>query len=94
MKKILLLVAFISTLILTSCSSDGGSEPTTVTINSDFTSRYVNEVITFTATDGGGNNVTADAVFHVNNTAITGNTYTSSTVGSFTVKATFDGATS
>ncbi len=94
MKKILLLVAFISTLILTSCSSDGGSEPTTVTINSDFTSRYVNEVITFTATDGGGNNVTANAVFHVNNTAITGNTYTSPTVGSFTVKATFDGATS
>ena len=94
MKKILLLVAFISTLILTSCSSDGGSEPTTVTINSDFTSRYVNEVITFTATDGGGNNVTANAVFHVNNTAITGNTYTSATVGSFTVKATYNGATS
>lgn len=94
MKKILLLVAFISTLILTSCSSDGGSEPTTVTINSDFTSRYVNEVITFTATDGGGNNVTANAVFHVNNTAITGNTYTSPTVGSFTVKATYNGATS
>ena len=94
MKKILLLVAFISTLILTSCSSDGGSEPTTVTINSDFISRYVNEVITFTATDGGGNNVTANAVFHVNNTAITGNTYTSATVGSFTVKATYDGATS
>ena len=94
MKKILLLVAFISTLILTSCSSDGGSEPTTVTINSDFTSRYVNEVITFTATDGGGNNVTANAVFHVNNTAITGNTYTSATVGSFTVKATYSGATS
>lgn len=94
MKKILLLVAFISTLILTSCSSDGGSEPTTVTINSDFTARYVNEVITFTATDGDGNNVTADAVFHVDNTAITGNTHTSPTVGSFTVKATFDGATS
>lgn len=94
MKKILLLVAFISTLILTSCSSDGGSEPTTVTINSDFTARYVNEVITFTATDGEGNNVTANAVFHVNNTTITGNTYTSATVGTFTVKATFDGATS
>ena len=94
MKKILLLVAFISTLILTSCSSDGGSEPTTVTINSDFTSRYVNEVITFTATDGSGNNVTANATFQVNNNAINGNTYTSPTVGTFTVKATYNGATS
>lgn len=94
MKKILLLVAFISTLFFTSCSSDSGSEPTTITINADFTARYVNEVITFTATDGDGNNVTADAVFHVNNSAISGNTYTNATVGTYTVKATYDGATS
>lgn len=94
MKKILLIFAFLSTLIYTSCSSDSEGDSTSVTINSDFTSRYVNELITFTATDGDGNNVTTESVFYVNNVAISGNTFTSSSVGSFTVKAIFDGATS
>lgn len=95
MKKILLVIAFLSTLIYTSCSSDeNGGSSTTVTISSDYASRYVNELITFTATDGDGNNVTSEAVFYVNNTAIIGNTYTSSVIGSFAVKATFNGVTS
>lgn len=95
MKKILLVIAFLSTSIYTSCSSDeNGGSSTTVTISSDYASRYVNELITFTATDGDGNNVTSEAVFYVNNTAIIGNTYTSSVIGSFAVKATFNGVTS
>ena len=95
MKKILLAFAILTSLFYTSCSSDGGSgNNTTVSVTSDFTSRYVNENITLTATDGDGNNVTSDATFYVDNNAIVGNVYTSATAGTFIVKATYDGATS
>jgi hypothetical protein len=95
MKKILLAFAILTSLIYTSCSSDGDSgNNTTVSVTSDFTSRYVNENITLTATDGDGNNVTSDATFYVNDVAIVGNVYTSATAGTFNVKATYDGATS
>lgn len=95
MKKILLAFAILSSLIYTSCSGDSDSgSGTTVTVSSNFTTRYVNENITLTATDGDGNNVTSEAVFYVNNTAITGNVYTSATAGTFVIKATYDGVTS
>ena len=95
MKKILLAFAILSSLIYTTCSgdSDAGSS-TTVSVSSNFTTRYVNENITLTATDGDGNNVTSEAVFYVNNTAISGNVYTSATAGTFVIKATYEGATS
>ncbi len=95
MKKILLAFAILSSLIYTSCSGDSDSgSGTTVTVSSNFTTRYVNENITLTATDGDGNNVTSEAVFYVNNTAISGNVYTSATAGTFVIKATYEGATS
>jgi len=95
MKKILLAFAILTSLFYTSCSSDSDSgSGTTVTVSSNFTTRYVNENITLTATDGDGNNVTSEAVFYVNNTAISGNVYTSATAGTFVIKATYDGATS
>lgn len=95
MKKILLAFAILSSLIYTSCSGDSDSgSSTTVTVSSNFTTRYVNENITLTATDGDGNNVTSEAVFYVNNTAISGNVYTSATAGTFVIKATYEGATS
>ena len=95
MKKILLAFAILSSLIYTSCSGDSDSgSSTTVSVSSNFTTRYVNENITLTATDGDGNNVTSEAVFYVNNTAISGNVYTSATAGTFVIKATYEGATS
>lgn len=95
MKKILLAFAILSSLIYTSCSGDSDSgSGTTVTVSSNFTTRYVNENITLTATDGDGNNVTSEAVFYVNNTAISGNVYTSATAGTFVIKATYEGTTS
>lgn len=95
MKKILLAFAILSSLIYTSCSGDSDSgSGTTVTVSSNFTTRYVNENITLTATDGDGNNVTSEAIFYVNNTAISGNVYTSATAGTFVIKATYEGATS
>ncbi|MDD3005663.1 Omp28-related outer membrane protein [Flavobacterium sp.] len=95
MKKILLAFAILSSLIYTSCSGDSDSgSSTTVTVSSNFTTRYVNENITLTATDGDGNNVTSEAIFYVNNIAITGNVYTSATAGTFVIKATYDGVTS
>ncbi len=95
MKKILLAFAILSSLIYTSCSGDSDSgSSTTVSVSSNFTTRYVNENITLTATDGDGNNVTSEAVFYVNYTAISGNVYTSATAGTFVIKATYEGATS
>lgn len=95
MKKIILAFALLSSLIYLSCSSeDDSAGGTTVSVTSDYTIRYVNENITLTATDGGGNNVTNTAIFYVDNVAIVGNVYTSASVGTVVVKATYDGATS
>lgn len=95
MKKILLAFAFLISIFFTSCSSDSDSgSGTTVTISADFTTRYTNENITLTATDGDGNNVTSSATFYVGGTAIVGNVYTSTTAGTFVISATYNGATS
>ena len=64
MKKILLAFAILSSLIYTSCSGDSDSgSSTTVSVSSNFTTRYVNENITLTATDGDGNNDTWSPIY-------------------------------
>ena len=95
MKKILLAFAILTSLFYTSCSSDGDSgSNTSVTVTADSASKFVNETVTFTAKDQDNNDVTADADFYVNDGAITGNTFTSSTAGTFVVKAVHNGKTS
>lgn len=95
MKKILLAFAILTSLIYTSCSSDKDSGTSkSLTISADAITKYANENITLTATDGDGNNVTADAIFYINDIAISGNVFNSAAAGTFTAKATYDGLTS
>jgi thiol-disulfide isomerase/thioredoxin len=92
MRKLLLLCMVTFTTLFISCSgSDEDNSPagaTSVTVTSDFTSREVDQTVTFTATNNLGENVTASSTFFVNNVQITGNTYTTSTAGVYAVKTT------
>jgi hypothetical protein len=95
MKKILLAFAILSSLIYTSCSSESDSgSSSSVSVTADSTSKYVNETVSFTAKDQDNNDVTADAIFYVNDSAIIGNTFTSSSTGTFVIKAEYSGKTS
>ncbi len=92
MKKILLLVAFISTLILTSCSGDGesGSKVTSITLTSNSTEAYVNDPLTFIVKDNNNQVITSESKIYVNGTLISGDTFTPTSTGNLTVYATFN----
>jgi len=53
----------------------------------DFSRAMNNQTITFGLLDGSGNNTASEAVFYINNSAITGFTYTSANEGGFEVYA-------
>jgi len=94
MKKILLAFAILSSVFYYSCGSDDtetGGGTSSVTITADYTTRFLNEVITFTAKDANGADVSTSAVFYVDDVAITGRTFTSTIVRTYVVKAKYNG---
>ncbi len=60
------------------------------TILVDNTKAFRNQTVTFSMVDSDGNDVTSEATFYVNDTEITGNTYSSATEGSFDVYAEYE----
>ena len=94
MKKILLLIAFFSTLIFTSCSSDENgnksSKPTTITITSNTLEASISEVLTFSVMGNTSNSsLTSNSIFYVNGVQITGNSYIPTSNGILDVYATY-----
>lgn len=95
------LIIFFTSILLFSCSSsnddnvaDGNNDPTSITITSDKTSIGVGETIVFTVTTNTGIDVTSQSTIKVNNSSISGNTYTPTTAGDFSVQATYQSLTS
>ena len=93
MKLFKFLLLFLSLGTLLSCSSNDEGE-VTITLASNFTSRYVNEAAVFSVTTSDGNDVSSNSTFKVDGVAITGNSFSSPIEGTFTVVAEYDGKTS
>ena len=87
MKKIILFFTLLTSITYFSCSKDEGGSQETLTITADYTSRYVNENITYTVINQNGDDITSESTILVNNIAITGYVHTSSIIGNFIVKA-------
>lgn len=89
MKKILFVIAFLSTLIYSSCSSDesgnGGSSYTSINLSSSTTDADLNELAIFTTTANNGTLLTSNITYYVDDVAITGNTYTFTSSGTYSV---------
>jgi len=93
MKIFKFFMLFLSFGLLFSCSSSEDSD-VTINLSSNFTSRYVNEVAVLTVTTSDGNDVTSSSTFKVNGETISGNSFSSSIEGSFSIVAEYDGKTS
>lgn len=93
MKIFRFFMLFLSFGLLFSCSSSEDSD-VTINLSSNFTSRYVNEVAVLTVTTSDGNDVTSSSTFKVNGETISGNSFSSSIEGSFSIVAEYDGKTS
>ena len=102
MKNILLflLAGTLSLFLFNACSSDeGGGGPTqpsatSITISASDSAIRVGESVTFSVTTNTGQNVTSSATISVDNTDISGNSFSPSSVGTYTVKATYNSFTS
>jgi len=86
-------------LIIFNCSGDdnedgGGNQITSVSVSSNISSQEVNNTFIFTATANTGSNITSTSTFKVNGNAISGNTFTPATEGSYTINATYGTFTS
>ena len=93
MKIFRFFMLFLSFGLLFSCSSSEDSD-VTISLSSNFTSRYVNEVAVLTVTTSDGNDVTSSSTFKVNGETISGNSFSSSIEGGFSIVAEYDGKTS
>lgn len=96
MKKIYFLVALVlSSFFLMQCSKDDNPAPaannSSITINADKATAFIDEDFTFVVKKGDGTDVTSSSVISVNDTDISSNTFSSSTNGIFRVKAKFEG---
>lgn len=96
MKKIFLFLAVASTAVFTSCSSDDNSDngggavaATSIVLASNVTAIEVGQSATFVVTDNLNNVVTGNSTFTANDVALTSPTFTATTAGTFTVKATY-----
>lgn len=98
MKKLHLFLAFLAFGMSISCSNpdsdNGGSGVQSISISSDFQDRLTGETFTFSVVTNEGTNVSTEAVIIVNNEPITGNVFTPTTAGSYSVKANFSGKSS
>lgn len=65
-----------------------------ISLTTDSSIKIIGETITFTVNTNNGTNVTQDSKIFVNNTPITGNTFTSNTVSAYTVYAEYYGVLS
>lgn len=103
--KLFSVLVLVINVFLFACSSEdetppntGGenpdSSPTSITLTADKNSFNEGGTITFTVKTDLGVNVTSQSVIKVNGTAISGNTYTGTTVGSYIAKATYESLTS
>lgn len=92
MKKVLLLLTFV-TLSIAGCSTDYEILKSVegVILTADSSTKVIGEPITFTVTQNDGTNLTDEASITVDGNPITGNTFTSETVGTFEVKASYLG---
>lgn len=92
MKKNLILL-FIASLFFAACSPDYEilKSQTSIVLTADTSVKIIGQPITFTVIDGEGNDVTSEATITIDGTTITGNTFTSSTVGYFEAKADYYG---
>ena len=98
MKKLNLLLAAMFFGLFISCSkSDSGTGDTgiqSISIATDFVTRFTGESCTFTVVTNEGTDVSSQAEIIVNNTPIVGNVFTPTAAGSYAVKATFSNQTS
>ncbi len=90
MKRFILLFSFIS-LALTSCSSDYTilESIDSIILTADSSVKQTGEIVTFTVTNSDNEDLTSAVIIYVNGNEIEGNTFTSSTVGNFEVKAVY-----
>src|SRR5580765_5044492 len=94
MKKLLILFTFLGLGVLNSCGSDTASNSgEALTITPDVATHYEGESFKFTVKSSDGSDVSSNAAITVNDNAITGASFYSLTPGTFTVKATYSGAT-
>lgn len=101
MKKLFYFIAVASTALFTSCGNDDAAPtavqvaPTAITLSSN-----VNTIdlgagsFTFTVLNQDGVNIANDAIITVNSAPISGVTWTSTSVGTFIVKATYNNVSS
>lgn len=100
MKKNLILCYFTVLTLLSSCTKTESdfeeitNPQTTITLAASQSNVLTGTTVTFTLTTGSGNNVNNLSVFFVNGTAISGNTHTFTTSGTYTVKAEYQSITS
>ncbi len=89
MKTIYKLLIFSFIGLFFSCEEDYTivNPVTNITVIADSSVRMIGQNISFNAITNTGTNVTENVVFYVNGTAITGNIFTSATVGTFSVTA-------
>lgn len=96
MKKLFCFLAVASTALFTSCSDDDSGdnntnppveEVTGITLTANSATGVVGDQFTFTVKNNLNANVTSASTIYVNDAAITGSTYTATTVGTYTVHA-------
>ncbi|WP_046757139.1 Omp28-related outer membrane protein [Kordia jejudonensis] len=105
-KNILKSAFAVFALFVCSCSSDsdgdggtptnpgGGSAITSITVTASSNSVEVGNAITFTVKGNDGTDVTSNSTILVNNSAITGSSFTADTPGTYTIKAEYEQLTS
>lgn len=94
MRRVLSCVALSILISVWSCKKTDKPNPSdnlTINISPDKSSLEVNQTVTFTVTSNSGNNVSDQATIYVNGSAISGKTFTTSTAGSYSVKASYSG---
>lgn len=93
MKKKLILSCFLILLVFVSCTkTEGDSELTTplaITLTANQTNLVTGNTVTFNVTSSLGDNLTTVSAFLVDGVAISGNSYTFTTSGTYLVKASY-----
>lgn len=94
-KNLLLCVAFFIAL-LAGCSTDYEvmQSVDALVLKTDGSTKLIGTPVTFMVTNSTNDTLTSEAVFYINDVAIEGNTFTSETVGEYSVKASYLGVTS
>lgn len=93
LKKLLVFVSSAILLCLFSCSTSDDSTTasgiTSVTLSADALSKVAGATFTFQLVSNAGNQLSTDVVYYSNDVALSGNTLTTSTPGSYQITATY-----